>query len=99
MVGLRRLVMLLVAAGVACGQPALTTIQDILYRADGTRFRDSLGRVVVLRGVDAGGRSKFAPFAPFDYAAGAYDVALASYMDRAASWGIDAKGEIKHVYA
>ena len=42
MVGLRRLVMLLVAAGVACGQPALTTIQDILYRADGTRFSGTM---------------------------------------------------------
>ena len=26
------------AAGVAAAQPALTTIQDVLYRADGTRF-------------------------------------------------------------
>lgn len=46
--------------------------------------------MVFLRGVDAGGRSKFAPYVPFDYAPGQYDAALASYMDRAASWGIDA---------
>ncbi len=45
---------------------------------------------MVLRGVDAGGRSKFAPFAPFDFTASAYDAALAAYLDRAASWGVDA---------
>ena len=48
MVGLRRLVMLLVAAGVACGQPALTTIQDILYRADGVDPRSPV-KVLPLR--------------------------------------------------
>ena len=63
---------------------------DTRLRADGTLFRDALGRVVVLRGVDAGGRSKLAPFAPFDYPAGGYDAALAAYLDRAASWGLDA---------
>jgi endoglycosylceramidase len=63
---------------------------DTRLRAEGTRFRDALGRVVVLRGVNAGGRSKFAPFAPFDYADGGYDAALAAYLDRAAAWGIDA---------
>jgi endoglycosylceramidase len=63
---------------------------DWRLRADGTALRDGLGRVVFLRGVNAGGRSKFAPFVPFDYASGQYASALASYMDRAASWGIDA---------
>src|SRR6202035_2339193 len=43
MLGFRRLVALLVAAaGWASGQPALTTIQDILYRADGTRFSGTM---------------------------------------------------------
>lgn len=43
MLVLRRLVVLLVAAmGLAQGQPALTTIQDILYRADGTRFSGTM---------------------------------------------------------
>ena len=32
----------LIAAGIASGQPALTTIQDILYRADGTRFTGTM---------------------------------------------------------
>lgn len=42
MLGLRRLVPLLLAAGLVYGQPALTTIQDILYRADGTRFSGTM---------------------------------------------------------
>ena len=36
------LALLAVAAGTAAGQPALTTIQDILYRADGTRFTGTM---------------------------------------------------------
>jgi len=55
---------------------------------EGTRLRDDLGRVVFLRGVNAGGRSKFAPFVPFDFPADGFDQALAQYLDRAASWGI-----------
>src|ERR1700687_2736218 len=42
MLGVRRLAMLLVAAGCVYGQPALTTIQDILYRADGTPFSGTM---------------------------------------------------------
>lgn len=42
MLGLRRLVPLLLASGLVYGQPALTTIQDILYRADGTRFSGTM---------------------------------------------------------
>lgn len=37
-----RLVPLLVCAGTALAAPPLTTIQDILYKADGTRFNGSL---------------------------------------------------------
>jgi endoglycosylceramidase len=94
---------LLALLGAACGHssapspPAGRTCviappapSDWRLRADGTKLRDALGRVVFLRGVDAGGRSKFAPYVPFDYAQGQYATALASYMDRAASWGIDA---------
>jgi endoglycosylceramidase len=58
--------------------------------ADGTALRDSAGRAVFLRGVNAGGRSKFAPYLPFDFAPGQYAQSLGAYMDRAASWGIDA---------
>jgi endoglycosylceramidase len=66
--------------------PALT---DTHLTADGMELRDALGRVVFLRGVNAGGRSKFAPYVPFDFAATSFDAALGAYMDRAASWGID----------
>jgi endoglycosylceramidase len=62
---------------------------DWRLAADGTHFRDGMGRTVYLRGVNAGGRSKFAPYMPFA-ADGAFGDTLASYMDRAASWGIDA---------
>ena len=46
----------------------------------------------MLRGVDAGGRSKFAPYVPFDYRRPAQLRRRRSppYLDRAASWGIDA---------
>ena len=42
MLCVRRLLMLLLAAGLGYAQPALTTIQDILYRADGTRFNGTI---------------------------------------------------------
>lgn len=43
MLSFRRSAALLVAAaGMAAGQPALTTIQDILYRADGTRYNGTM---------------------------------------------------------
>jgi len=65
-------------------------VVDFRLVADGPDLHDSLGRVVFLRGVNAGGRSKFAPYVPFDFAGDAdFDSALARYMDRAASWGID----------
>lgn len=43
MLEFRRPVLLLIAAAsLAAGQPALTTIQDILYRANGTRFTGTM---------------------------------------------------------
>ena len=43
MLSLRRSGLVLIAmAGIAAGQPALTTIQDIIYRADGTRFNGTM---------------------------------------------------------
>jgi endoglycosylceramidase len=63
---------------------------DWRLTADGTKLRDAWGREVLLRGVNAGGRSKFAPYVPFDFEADGFDASLARYLDRAAGWGIDA---------
>ena len=38
----RSMALLVAAAGVAAGQPALTAIQDILYTADGVRFNGTM---------------------------------------------------------
>jgi endoglycosylceramidase len=64
-----------------------------VLHADGTRLADAMNRTIALRGVSAGGRAKFAPYAPFEFdpaTPGDYDAKLAAYLDRAASWGIDA---------
>src|SRR5512143_1125713 len=43
MLSWRRLALLAAGAmGIAAGQPALTTVQDVLYRADGTRFSGTM---------------------------------------------------------
>jgi endoglycosylceramidase len=57
-------------------------------RAEGRLLLDEQGRRVTLRGVNAGGRSKFAPYSPFDYSDD-FDAALEVYLDRAAGWRID----------
>ena len=43
MLSWKRLALLAAGAiGMVTGQPALTTIQDVLYRADGTRFTGTM---------------------------------------------------------
>jgi endoglycosylceramidase len=70
------------------GPPAL---YDWHLAADGRVLRDALGRAVLLRGVNAGGRSKFAPFLPFAWEPGDdFDAAAADYFDRVSAWGFDA---------
>lgn len=66
---------------------AVTVPADGPLQTDGRHVRDAHGRRVLLRGVNTGGRSKFAPYVPFDFEEGAYDGALAAYLDRAQDWG------------
>lgn len=73
---------------------ARPTLSSGRLRADGTRFRDEHGRVVTLRGLNTGTRSKWAPYAPFDFAqpdpgGASYRAALARYLDGAASLGVN----------
>jgi endoglycosylceramidase len=62
----------------------------------GTRILDALGRQILLRGVNAGGRSKLPPFFPFAFAesgspeaadAPPFADAAAAYLDRVVTWG------------
>lgn len=85
---------------VGCGAPAapaptdaprcsipVPQLTDWRLDTDGALLRDSFGRIVLLRGVNAGGRSKLAPYIPFDFATNDFDGALARYLDRAEAWG------------
>jgi endoglycosylceramidase len=72
-----------------CSIP-LPELADWRLDTDGTLLRDSLGRIVTLRGVNAGGRSKLPPYVPFDFAANDLDAALARYLDRAQQLGFSA---------
>jgi endoglycosylceramidase len=62
--------------------PAATALHT-----EGRHVVDGHGRRVMLRGVNTGGRSKFAPYVPFDFSEGGFDTALAAYLDRAQAWG------------
>lgn len=68
-------------------------VDDARLRVEGTRLRDGHGREVWLRGANVGGRSKWAPFLPFDIEDAEDDVAFereaARVMDVAASFGFD----------
>lgn len=75
--------------------PILNTAR---LRIEGTRFRDAADRQVILRGVNAGGRSKMPPFLPFPFAesgfpgqetAPPFALALTEYLDRVVEWGHD----------
>jgi endoglycosylceramidase len=76
-----------VASTCALEAPSLATGR---LATAGTRLLDERGRVVLLRGVAAGSRAKFAPYLPFDVpASGAIEPAMGAFFDQLASWGID----------
>ena len=76
--------------------PALSAFEPTEVRLvvdENGRLRDSLGREVLLRGLNTGGRSKFEPFLPFDIDPDAsleeVRAAADEYFSRLADWGLD----------
>jgi endoglycosylceramidase len=94
-------VWLLAAAGCAPGSDTALRppeLSDLRLRVVDGRLVDALDREVVLRGVAAGGRSKFAPFFPFPFAESGlpgqageppFATAVETYVARIADWGLD----------
>lgn len=75
-----------------CAPPV--ELSDLRLRADGRVLRDAAGRVVLLRGINTGGRSKDPPFMPFEFAeagqpAPPFEKALEIYADRLVDWGLN----------
>lgn len=60
-----------------------------VLEADGTELRDAHGRIVTLRGINAGGRSKFAPYFPFEWEDPDFVAAMEDYLDRIDAFGFD----------
>lgn len=91
------------------GEPCEAVVQDPAFlcsveppsvsmalSAQGHHFYDELNRHVVLRGVNAGGRSKLPPFFPFPFAESGYEnqagadtfeIELERYVDKIVEWG------------
>jgi endoglycosylceramidase len=83
------------ADGNACPAVA-STLSSLRVTVEGSKILDATGREVILRGVNAGGRSKMPPFLPFAFQesgmanqadAAPFDEALTAYADRVQSWG------------
>ena len=80
-----------------CG-PGPATLSTLRLTVDGTVLRDALGREVMLRGANAGGRSKLPPFVPFAFAesglddqvdAPRFDEAADAFYARLAGYGFN----------
>ncbi len=79
----------------ALSRPTLSTQRLTI---DGTRLRDALGREVLLRGVNTGGRAKLPPFFAFPFkesgiagqeGAPPFAEAVDAYFARIAAWGLN----------
>ena len=66
----------------------VTSPSSLGIHTDTDRLADDAGRQVILRGVNAGGRSKLPPFYPFDPEPD-FDTALARYVDGIQSLGFN----------
>ncbi len=80
------------------GVAVAPTLASLKLSASGTELTDELGRLVLLRGANTGGRAKFPPFHPFPFAesglpeqsmAPGFDQAVSDYFARMASWGLN----------
>jgi endoglycosylceramidase len=87
-------------AAAACELPPTERLELARLRltVDGPALLDVEGREVLLRGVNAGGRSKFEPFFPFPFAESGrpdqagelpFDEAMRAYVDRIEEWGLN----------
>ena len=88
--GLLLALTLCVSCGGATGEDLSLTRPELTSRrltTTGTWLIDALGRKVLLRGVNAGGRAKMPPFAPFDYEEGEFDAAADAYFEGVAGLG------------
>ncbi len=58
--------------------------------AESTRLHDALGRAVILRGVNAGSRSKFAPYMPFEFSdETSFTAGVTRLMTTVDGWGMN----------
>ncbi len=81
-----------------CAAPEPPVLSSLKLTLDGSRLRDAVGREVLLRGVNAGGRSKLDPFFPFPFAesgradqadAPPFSEAAPAYAQMIHSWGMN----------